>query len=364
MDFINEWMEKIREFLIATSSIKNEEMVMFVVQLGSMLGAGISLAVSLNILSQQVSNVRFQRVILEVLHSVEGGSSFADALALHPNVFSPLFINMVKAGESSGEIESIMKRLAQFMQYEAEIRSKVSAALFYPMILIVVGSVVLTTVIVFVLPGFVKIFLDAKVPLPLPTYLMYKLNLFLRATWPLIILLVVGVFFAYRYYNRPERYKYQIDAVKLRTPIFGKLIREVNVSRFFRTFSMLFASGLPLMQVLDNSLRVVDNLVVVKAIEEVKAAVSRGRSMADPLRESGVFPPLAVQMVAVGEETGALDAMLTRVSDYYDFSIDDAIKKMTKLIEPIFLLVLGGGVGFIFASMMLPMFNMAKTLHH
>lgn len=338
------------------------DMVMYTTQLASMIGAGLTLPAGLKILAAQLENKKLKTATIAIFEDIKEGASFSSALEKHRDIFSDLFINMVAAGEVSGNLEEVLKRLAKFLENEAELKAKVTTALFYPVILLVLGIGVIVLIITTVLPAFVKIFLDAKVPLPLPTQVIYNTNLFLRRYWHALIGSIIAIFFLLRWYNKTPGGKVTIDTAKFKLPAMGGIIQQITIARFARTLAALLASGISMLEALETTERTIENSVIQQVIRSVYQSVSKGESLSRPLRDSKVFPPMPVQMIAVGEETGNLDHMLNKVADYYEMSTDYALKKATSLIEPLFLVVIGGMVAFIFASILLPIFRMVSTL--
>jgi len=343
--------------------IKTEDMVMFATQLATMIGAGISLPNSLKILSDQIENRRFKKMIDEIHLDIRGGSTFSDALKKHPDAFAPFFVNMIKAGETAGNLEEVLHQLATFAEKESEMKQKLLTALFYPIILLVVGVIVIVFVITSVLPAFVKIFTDANVPLPLPTLILYTVNILIRKYWLHAIIAIAAMIFGFNYYNKTPNGKAVIDKIKISIPVWGDLIRKVTIARMCRTLAALVSAGVPMLQSLETLRDTIDNVVLSRVIRKVYDSVSKGETISEPMRLSGEFPPMPIQMIAIGEETGALDTLLNKVADFYEIASDYSIKRLTALIEPIFLVIIGGMVGLIFASIILPIFRMVTTLH-
>ncbi|MFH0886837.1 MAG: type II secretion system F family protein [bacterium] len=344
--------------------IKPDDIVMYVLQLASMIGAGISLPAALQVLAAQVENNKLKVITNTILDDIKAGKTFSEALHRHPEVFSNIFVNMVRAGEVTGNLEEVLRRLASFVEKEADIKAKINGAVAYPKFLTGLGIIVVTYVTGFVLPSFVEIFKSSNVPLPGPTLFLYTIGMFIKSYWLYILISIAAVFFGLSRYGRTPQGKYVFDGLKLKYPIFGALNRKVTIARFARTLATLTSSGVPLLQCLEIVESTIDNAVLAKVMVDVRSSVSRGESMSAPLRESGEFPPMPVQMIAIGEESGALDTMLNKIADFYETSADYTIKKLAALLEPIFLVVIGGLVGLIFASILMPIFGMVKTLKH
>ncbi len=343
--------------------IKPEDLIMFSVQLANMIDAGLTLIKSLDIIHQQIENPKLQDIVGEVKREVEGGSSFSDALAKHPKTFSKLFVDMVGAGEASGKLNAVLNRLAIYAEQQEDLRQQVKNALFYPMILAFAGAAVVILIVTFVMPQFVVIFNKAGVPLPLPTQIFYGFGVALKKYWYLIILVVFLIITAFKMYGRTDRGRIQLDRLKLSLPVTGTLTRKLIISRFSRTLATLIDSGVPILHSLDIVRGVVGNQIIGDVILKVRKSVEGGERIAVEFKKSGEFPPDMIQMIAVGEETGKLGPMLTKIAGFYDTAVGYSLKKLIALIEPVFIIVLGGLVGFIMASMLLPMFDMIKTIN-
>jgi len=357
-------LEAVDKFLSRLTKVKINDIVMFDVQLSNMISAGISLPTSLLTLSEQIENVRLKEAVKEVYSDIKGGLTFSDALKKHPDIFSTMFINMINAGEVAGNLDEILTRLASFAERDSELKQKITTAMFYPLILATVGVLVIVLIIVTILPSFAKIFIDANVPLPLPTMVLYNVNLFIRAYWKHTILTVIGAVLLFNWYKKTPAGKLHVDRALLMMPVTGQLVRHSTIARLARTLASLISSGVPMLQALDVTEKTIDNAIISNVLKNVYSSVSKGESLSVPLKESGEFPPMPVHMIAVGEETGALDTMLNKVADFYDLATEYSVRRLTALLEPIFLVVIGGMVGFIFASILLPIFQMVKTLKH
>jgi len=342
--------------------VKPEDLIMFSVQLANMIDAGLTLIKSLDIITKQIENKKLRDIVGEVKREVEGGSSFSDALAKHPKTFSKLFIDMVGAGEASGKLNAVLNRLAIYAEQQEDLRQQVKNALFYPMILVIAGAAVVILIVTFVMPQFVVIFSKAGVPLPLPTQIFYGLGVALKKFWYLIILIIWLAIMAFKMYGRTNKGRMQIDRLKLALPVTGPLTRKLIISRFSRTLATLIDSRVPILHSLDIVRGVVGNRIIGDAILKARNSVEEGERIEHGLKKSGEFPPDIVQMIAVGEETDKLGPMLTKIAGYYDSAVGYSLKKLIALIEPVFIIGLGMLVGFIMASMLLPMFDMIKTI--
>jgi len=344
--------------------ISTEDMIVFNVQLSNMINAGINILTSLAVLKNQIENKKLRDVVDTISRSVEGGDTFSQALSRHPRVFPSIFVSMVKAGEASGQLDTILTRYAVFAEQQQDLRQKIQSALFYPLILIIAGIIVTLFIVTFIIPQFTEIFVKAGVQLPVPTLILYKIGTGIKRFWPIIILLVILVYLSVRAYVNTQAGKLRFDRFKLKLPIIGSLHRKAAISRFTRTLGTLVTSGVPILESLNIVKEAIGNEVLARVIENVRDSVEKGEKLAEPLKISEEFPLDTVQMIAVGEETGNLDTMLNKISDFYDMYLGYTIKKLTAIIEPLFLLIIGGLVAFIMASMLLPIFDMIKTLRH
>ena len=342
--------------------IKTEDIVVFNMQLASMIDAGITLLGALNIISRQILNERFKNVVSKITQSVSSGSSLSDALSEHPAVFSKLYISMIRAGEVGGSLNVVLNRLAIYMEQQQELRQRIKGALFYPAILLVAGILVVLLIVTFVMPKFIVIFARADIALPLPTQILYAVGVAIKQFWYLILAGVFLVIFGIKAYIRSPQGKFRFDQFILKVPIIGVLVRKVIVARFSRTLATLVDSGVSMLQSLDIIKDVVGNEVIGRVVQRTRSSVERGERLDQPLKMSGEFPDDAVHMISVGEETGKLGYMLNKVADFYDTSVDYSIKKLTTLIEPFFITLMGIMVGFIMASMLIPIFDMVKRI--
>lgn len=344
--------------------ISTEDLVAFNVQLANLIHAGVSLLSSLETLHKQIENKRFRDIVGDVVRSVESGESFSEALAKHPRLFPKVFISMIKAGEASGKLDTILTRFAAYSENQAELKQKIQGALFYPAILLAAGIAVILFIVTTIIPQFVQIFVNAGIHLPLPTYFLYQMGLGLKQFWLSFILFVAIGWLGISYYGATVGGRFQLDKICLRLPLFGPLIRKAAISRFSRTLGMLAESGVPILQSLDIVKDVIGNEILARIIQNTRSAIEKGEKISETLKVSEEFPPDVIRMISVGEETGNLDEMLNKISDFYDRSVDYSVKKLTTLIEPILLIVMGSLIGFIMASLLLPMFDMVKFLRH
>ncbi len=337
--------------------VKMSELLIFTRELATLLAAGMPLDRSLTTLTQLAQTPELKRVTSEVLEAVRGGTSLAEALAQHPKVFPPLYVNMVKAGEVGGVLDQVLQRLVEYLASAEELRDEVISAMTYPLILVGVGGVSVAVLLVFVLPKFATMFADLGQALPLSTRMMLSISDFFTSWWALVgVPIIVGALYGgYRYLSTSQRMAF--DAFKLRVPVVGKLLRLTEVARFGRTLGVLLRSGVPMLQALDIVRAVAGNQVIAQALGEVQVGVREGAGMAAPLGRSGVFPQLALQMIAVGEDTGKLDEMLITTADFFDREVRNDVKRLTRLLEPAMILVMGLVVGFMVISMLMAVFS-------
>ena len=346
----------------AGGKVKDKEMAIFTRQFSTMIDAGLPLVQCLNILAEQSESKNLRDVTGRVARSVEQGSTLADSLRRHPRTFDDLFTNMVEVGESGGILDVVFQRLAAYIEKAAALKRKVKGAMIYPASIMGVAALVVIFMLTFVIPTFTKMFKDLGADLPLPTQVVVWLSEFVRTYILLIIAAVFGCVFALRAYYRTEKGQATIDALLLKVPVMGTLIRKVAVARFTRTLGTLVSSGVPILEGLRITARTAGNKVVEKAVLQCRAAVTAGKTLAEPLKASGVFPPMVIQMISVGEQTGALDAMLSKIADFYDDEVDVAVSSMTALLEPIMIVVLGVLIGGLVVAMYLPIFKLVTLV--
>lgn len=342
--------------------IRMQDISVMTRQMATLVGAGLPIVEALNALIDQTENVRLKKVITQVRESVNEGSSLADAMSRFPKVFSELHVNMVSAGESSGALDIVLKRLADFMESQVILKNKVLSTLTYPIILVLVGIGILAFLLVYVVPKVVRMFDELQQALPLPTLVLISVTDFLRDYWWALVIIMGGGLLALRQYIATEKGHRTYDRMILRIPITGKLLRIVVTTRFARTLAILLNSGIPLLRSMDIARAVVNNAVISGAIESAKESIREGESIAEPLRRSKVFPSMVTHMIAVGEKTGELEGMLFKVSEAYDNEVETTISRITSLVGPLVILVLGAIVLFIVLAILLPMFEMNQIV--
>lgn len=339
--------------------VHTSDVVVFARQFSTMINAGLPLIQCLDILQAQQENKTFKKMLRQIKETVEGGSTLADALGKYPNVFDELFVNMVAAGETGGILDTILNRLSEYMEKAMKLKKRVKSAMTYPIIVLCIAVLVIGVIMVFVIPVFEKMFADFGGALPGPTQIVVNASRLVRDNILYMIGAVVLFVFAFKRYYKTEKGRALVDHYVLKLPVFGLLLRKVAVAKFTRTLGTMVSSGVPILDALDITAKTSGNKTVESAIYRVRSGISEGRTMADPLAESGVFPSMVCQMVAVGESTGALDAMLSKIADYYDDEVDAAVDSLTAMIEPFMMVFLGVTIGGLVVSMYLPIFKMA-----
>lgn len=332
------------------------------VQLSTMIQVGVPLVTALTVLAQQTENPRLREAIGDAARNVEGGASFSEALSRHPGIFSTLFVSMVHAGEVSGKLDEILRRLAAFSKHQLELREQLKTALTYPVLLLVVGIGAAGFLLVSIIPKFMQIFLEANVPLPLPTLLLYQLSVWLRRYGLWLAVGIIAGLTALRWYRLTPAGRRTLDATLLRLPVLGDLARKAAISRLTRTLQTLLSSGVPVLESLAIAGETCGNAVIAGVCETAQASVRQGGTISETLKISREFPPMVIQMMIVGEASGTLDRMLGEIAGHYDELIQHGIKRLTTLVEPAFLILMGGMVAFIMASILLPLFRMVNVI--
>lgn len=343
-------------------SIKMRDVVIFTRQFSTMINAGLPLVQALDILAKQTENKALASATRDIVFDVESGHTVADALAKHPNAFSELYVNMVAAGEAGGILDTILMRLATFMEKNDALIRKVKGAMIYPAVIMSVAVIAITVLLMFVIPVFESMFASVNMALPLPTRVVIGLSDFLRSQWYLIAGgLAAGVWLLRRYYKTPSG-KLAIDRSLLKFPVLGDVLRKSAVSRFTRTLGTLISSGVSILDGLEITAKTAGNRVIQDAIMASRASIAGGDTIAAPLQKSNVFPPMVISMIAVGEQTGGLDEMLSKIADFYDEEVDAAVSGLLALLEPVMIVFLGVVVGGMVVAMYLPIFDMINAV--
>lgn len=341
--------------------LKKQEVIIFSRQLSTLIRSGMPLLPALSTICEQVTNKKFKVILEDVRQSVQAGSSFSDALAKYPGVFSELFVSMVRVGETGGIMDQVLDRLSELGTQEMEITSRIQSAMTYPIVLVGLSFLIVNFILVGVLPKFVMVFKSSQSALPLPTTIVLAASWIMQKFWlPIVAALVAGVFY-FRRATASGAGRVWFHRWLLKVPIFGDLYMKIQVSRFARTLSTLTSSGVPILQALTVVEKTITNVVIQKAIQDIRLALSSGSSLVEPFKASGLFSPMVVQMVSIGEKSGSLDLMLEEVAKFYDPEIEYTIKNLTSLLEPFMLLAMGLMVAFIALSVLLPIFNLMKV---
>ena len=342
--------------------VKEHDVIIFARQFSTMIDAGLPIIQCLDILYSQQSNVTFQKLLKNIKESVEGGATLAEALKKFPKQFDNLFVNMIAAGEAGGILDAILRRLAAYMEKTAKLKAQVKGAMTYPIVTLIIAVVVLAVILVFVIPVFEEMFADFGGVLPAPTQIVVAMSDMVKTKIVYIIVGLILFVIAFKKFHSTQKGRDVVDDLLLKIPVFGGLLRKVAVAKFTRTMGTMLASGVAILEALDIVAKTAGNRTVEKAIYNVRSGIAEGRTMADPLGESGVFPPMVCQMIGVGESTGALDAMLEKIADFYDEEVDQAVENLTALIEPFMLVFLGVTIGGLVVAMYLPIFKMAGAV--
>jgi type IV pilus assembly protein PilC len=341
-------------------SIKAKDLVVFSRQLATLVSAGVPIVQGLNILADQIESPNFKKVISAVRSDIESGIAIADTLKKHPKAFSELYVSMIRAGETGGVLDTILERLSNYLEATEELKGKVKGAMVYPAVVSGVAGSVTLFLLVGVIPTFKKVFSSFGQELPMPTQILMGISDGLAKHIFLIMMLPVAMFFGFRAWYKTEAGRTAVDRLAIGLPVMGDLIKKVAVAKFTRTLGTLIKSGVPILQALDTVAKTSGNKVIEVTILQARESIREGEKIADPLKASGVFPPMVLQMISVGEETGNLETMLNKIADFYDQEVDTAIKAMTSLIEPAVICVMGVIIGAIVICMFLPIFEMSQ----
>lgn len=344
------------------ASVKLDDLVVFSRQLATLIGAGITIVNAIDTLSLQVEDPNFKAVLVDIKDAVNTGSSLSEAMQKYENIFSGYFINMIKAGESSGMIEEVLERVAEFLEKSSALQKKIKSAMVYPAIVSSMAIIITLVMILVVIPVFEDMFSSFGADLPLPTQILVNISDFMRAHFLLMVAMIVGFVMFLKWYGSTESGHSKLDSIKLKTPVFGDLLRKVSISKFTRTLGTLVKSGVPILTALEIVAKTAGNDIVERAVYDVKDNVQKGESIADPMGKSGIFPPLVTRMISVGEKSGQLENMLTKISDFYDDQVDANVEALTSLIEPIIIAFLGIVIGGIVISMFLPVFQLSTII--
>jgi type IV pilus assembly protein PilC len=350
------------EINLRPGHVKLKQIAIFCRQFATMVNSGLPILRALSILADQTESKELAKILNQVRSDVEQGSSLSNAVSKHPKAFNNLFVSMVRAGETGGVLDMVLLELADQIEEEVELRRKIKSAMTYPVVVVILVFGILAAMMLFVVPQFESIYASLGGELPLPTKILLAASRGIRTYWWIVLLSIVGLIFALRRYKKTDSGRYRIDAIKIKTPVFGPLFHKVALARFSSTFGMLLHAGVPILGALDIVKDTVNNRVMSQAVDDVKGSIREGESIARPLSKHKVFPPMVVQMMAVGEETGAVDTMLSKVSEFYNSEVTAAVDALTSLIEPLMIAVIGGAVGAAVVSLYMPMFNVINLV--
>jgi type IV pilus assembly protein PilC len=348
--------------LPGTGRVKLKDLAVFSRQFATMINSGLSLLRALTILGEQTSNRRLGEIIVQVRAEVEKGTSLSAALARHPKVFNRLYVSMVRAGEIGGFLDQVLVKVAETFEKEVELRGKIRSAMTYPVVVSIMVVGIVAAMLIFIVPTFESLYASLGGTLPLPTRMLMGASNMLRRFFPVVVLAAVGFVFLFRRWKATDGGRYQWDRFKLKVKVFGPLFHKSALSRFSRTLSTLIRSGVPILQALEIVGETVNNMVISRAVRDVQDSVREGESLATPLSKHATFPAMVVQMMAVGEETGALDTMLSKVADFYDQEVEAAVASLTSMIEPILIAVMGAAVGGMVIALYMPLFNIINLV--
>lgn len=352
-----------REIAFLEPKVKSENFVVFCRQFATLIQAGIGVADALHILTQQTEDKTLKKALQQVYKDVRAGTQLSAAFQKSPKIFSTLFVNMVRAGEASGNLDEVLEKLASFIEKEHNTASKIKSALVYPVTVLIIAFIATFFLMWKVVPQFVNTFVGMGIELPFTTRMVMGMSNFVADYWYLVLLLPILLFILFRLWGRTERGRYIIDYAKLKTPVMGKLLQKSAMARFSRTFSSLFAAGVPILQILDIVAKVVGNRVLVNSLEKAKENVRRGQSLATHLKTNWAFPPLVTHMISIGEQTGALDSVLTKIADFYEQDVEQMADRLKSLLEPFMILVLTIIVGVIVLAILQPSFSIYGNIN-
>lgn len=342
--------------------VTKKDLVIFTRQFSTMIDAGLPLVQGLTILAEQTENRTFKNILKEVVRDVGAGASLAESLGKHPKVFDGLYVNLIAAGELGGILDTILQRLATYIEKLEKLKGQIKSAMTYPIVVVAIAIIVIAVILVFVIPVFEEMFADFGSALPVPTQIVVNLSRFMKGNIHYVIGGLVLFLFLFKKYRNTTGGRKRMDILALKLPIFGPLIKKFAVARFTRTLGTMISSGVPILAALDIVAKTSGNVVLEEIIYEVRASIAEGQTIAEPLSENDIFPRMVVQMISVGETTGALDAMLEKIADFYDDEVDAAVDALTSMLEPLLMVFLGGSIGGLVIAMYLPIFKMAAAM--
>jgi type IV pilus assembly protein PilC len=342
--------------------VTRKDLMVFTRQFSTMIDAGLPLVQGLTILAEQSENPTFKVVLKEITKDVEGGSTLAEAMKKHTKIFDALFVNLVAAGEMGGMLDTILRRLAQFIEKAEKLKSQIKGAMTYPIVVMAIAVIVIAVILVFVIPVFEDMFKSFGSALPTPTQIVVNMSRFLKSNIHWVIIALIALIYGFKRYRDTAAGKKVTDSLLLKLPVFGNLLKKTAVARFTRTLGTMISSGVPILDALEIVAKTAGNVVIEEIIYEVRGSIAEGQTIAEPLSENDIFPGMVIQMIAVGEATGALDSMLEKIADFYDEEVDAAVAALTSMLEPLLMVFLGGSIGGLVIAMYLPIFEMASAM--
>jgi type IV pilus assembly protein PilC len=342
--------------------VTNKDIVIFTRQFSTMIDAGLPLVQGLGILAEQMENPTFKVMLKQINRDVEGGSTLAEAMKKHPKVFDNLFVNLVAAGEVGGILDTILRRLSEYIEKAEKLKSQIKGAMTYPIVVVAIAIIVIAVILIFVIPVFEDMFKSFGSALPLPTQIVVDASEFLKGNFHWCLLGLGGLIFGFKKYRNTDGGRRTTDSLALKLPVFGDMLKKVAVARFTRTLGTMISSGVPILDALEIVAKTSGNVILEEIIFEVRGSIAEGQTIAEPLSENDIFPGMVVQMISVGEATGALDTMLEKIADFYDDEVDAAVGALTSMLEPLLMLFLGGSIGGLVIAMYLPIFQMAAAM--
>lgn len=352
---------KLEKFLAKFRKVKPQELLFFVRQLATLLKSGVPLIAAINSIKEQNKNKLMHEILEKVNKDIEAGVSLSDSLARNPEAFSEFFVSMVRVGETGGLLEEVLDRLTQLLTQEMEISSRIKSAMAYPVVLVVVALGIVTFILAAIIPKFVTIFETYEAKLPLATVILLTASLIVKKFWYLPLLTIIASVFSLRRYLRSEKGRHNFDTLLFKIPLFGQLYLKVIIAQFARTLASMIRSGVVLLEALHVTEKTISNITLRRTIQDISSSISKGETLSEPFKRSGIFPVMVIQMVSVGERTGKLEQMLFDIANFYDQEIDYAIRNLSSVLEPILLLVMGSGVAFIALAVLMPIFNLVKV---
>jgi type IV pilus assembly protein PilC len=342
--------------------VTSKDKVIFTRQFSTMIDAGLPLVQGLGILAEQAENPTFKNILKQITKDVEGGATLAEGMKKHPKVFDDLFVNLIAAGEVGGILDNILQRLGEFLEKAEELKAKIKGAMMYPLVVVAIAIIVIAVILIFVIPVFEDMFASFGQALPVPTQIVVAMSDFLKSKIHFLIIGIIALVIAFKQYAKTKGGRKTVDNIKLKLPVFGDLTKKSAVATFTRTLGTMLRSGVPILDSLEIVAKTAGNVIIEEIIFDVRSSIAEGQTIAEPLSETDVFPGMVIQMISVGEATGALDTMLEKIAEFYEKEVDAAVDALTSMLEPLLMLFLGGSIGGLVIAMYLPIFAMAGAV--